>query len=218
MFALSIANLLNLHGKQWSALLLGVDGPAIWVDAYTNVSYGITLVGSGAVIIAGGAFTSARQQLLALSASAFLFPVLVQLASRGHSVLIMVLQIYTGAAVGTVFFFRRYFAKPMPLEFWDRMVVMGLRAIRFGFIFYGALLALLKFISDGMKEGKDGFLSTALYPTITLLLTFFIWIVWLIAPAWERTVHLRALGHTTGTDPSDGSDDIESAAQDASKP
>lgn len=213
---LACMNLANFHGKQWSMFLIERKPPFLWEGAYNCLTYGLSLAGAATVIAAGVRIRTARLQLLALCVAAFVFPVGAQLVSDGRSVLIMMLQVYFSAAVGVVLFFRRSFEKPMPLEFWDRMVAMGTRAIRFGFIFYGALLALLKYISDEIKEGKDGFLSTALYPTITVLVTFFVWTLWLIVPAWERAVRLRSFGFITGEE-SDESDDLASDAQEATK-
>ncbi len=198
--ALASANVLTMHGKQISAAVLAHGPDWIWHNAYGAGSYAAIVAGAAAITFIGSLRLRRSYLVLALSAASVVFPFLSQVWSDGRSALILLLQIYTGAAASLVFFFRQNFSRRMGLEFWDRIVAMGIRAMRFGIIFYGAGVALLKFVSDGLKEGKEGFLTTLFYPTLVLFFSFLLWVVWIIAPAWERSVELRAKGHVARAD------------------
>jgi hypothetical protein len=203
--ALAGVNLLTMHGKQLSAAVLTQEPDWLWRNAYDFWAYGSIIAGAAAIAAVGSLKIRPSYLALGLTFVSVTFPFLAQCLSDGRSALILLLHVYTGAAASLVFFFRQNFSRKMGLEFWDRTVAMGIKAMRFGLIFYGAGVALLKFVSDGLKEGKDGFLTTLFYPTLVLFFSFLLWVVWIIVPAWERSVALRAKGHTaSGNDENDG--------------
>lgn len=104
------------------------------------------------------------------------------------SMLILMLQIYFYAVVIIILGLEPLLSKKMYKEFWKMLFEYMTKLIRYFLVIYVALIAVLKFISDGNSESKMGFMTTLFYPTVIVLISFFMIGYWVMLPVWNKII------------------------------
>ncbi len=114
---------------------------------------------------------------------------LVHITSNGPSILVFTVQLMLlGVACGVIALEPFLQRKDLTQEFWKIFMDSAMKAIRYVLMLYIAGFALLKFLSDGIGESRDGFLTSFIYPTVMVVYCLFIVGYWLAIPGWENLV------------------------------
>ena len=76
----------------------------------------------------------------------------------------------------------------MEKEFWKILFDYMTKLIRYFLIVYVALIAILKFVSNENGESPMGFMTTLIYPTVVVVVSFFMIGYWVMLPVWSRII------------------------------
>lgn len=118
----------------------------------------------------------------------------IQILSSSPSVLVFSVQLMTLIFVNAVIALEpTVMDESLSKEFWELFLGVSLKLIQFLLALYVAGFALLKFLSDGVAESQDSFLTSFIYPTISFVYGIFIVAYWLGVPIWENIVQAHRI-------------------------
>ena len=185
--AILVGLVFAMHGKSIAGKLFNLNDH--WLREFSIVAHLLC-------VICAAIFQFIRRLNLPLRQSMAVAPIIgiisvfvIHLTSGSPSIVVFSLQllvlIFAAVVIGLEPYLNRNDLDP---EFWKLFLESGMKAIRYLLMLYVAGFALLKFLSDGVGESKEGFLTSFMYPTIIVLYCTFLAGYWLAIPGWENLV------------------------------
>ena len=176
-----------LHGKASSSFLLQLTDDPFSQKYGWQVYLVLLLSSTGLVALRRFSINQGLKALIAVFLGA-LGSFLSTMYSEHPSSLVLFLKLFLFSAVIFVIYMETFLSKNLSKEFWKIMTESITKGIRYIIALFLGGFALLQYLSEGVGESRDGFLTTFIYPSITMVLSFFVLGYWLFLPAWEKMV------------------------------
>jgi hypothetical protein len=114
-------------------------------------------------------------------------PLGIQFQSTSPSALIFVLHVYLCVVALAIVSIEPIFSRPLQPAFWQRFFAASTKSVSYVFTLSSALLAVLQYVSKGLRESIPGYLTSLAYPVGAMVLSLALVAFWLLAPAWHRS-------------------------------
>jgi hypothetical protein len=188
-----------MQGKAMAGHLFGASPD--WIREESPFTHMLCAAIAGGLAIIRNSPMSLRIRTLSATVISFVGVTTIHIFSSGPSVLVYCLQLLLLIFAATVVAIERdILYRDFEPAFWKLILDVAFRVIRYVIMLYVAGFALLKFLSDGIKEDKLGFLTSFAYPTVIVVYSLFIVIYWLALPAWENLVRSHERQRLLATD------------------
>ncbi len=102
------------------------------------------------------------------------------------SPLIFVLLMYLYGVMAIIIVIEPVLSKEMDIEFWKFLFEHIIKLIKYFLVIFGILFTVLEFLVKQINESNISFLTTLFYPSMILLLSFFMIGFWIILPVWNN--------------------------------
>ncbi len=102
------------------------------------------------------------------------------------SPLILVLLLYLYGVMAIIIVIEPVLSKTMDIEFWKFLFENIIKLIKYFLVIFGILFTVLEFLVKQINESNISFLTTLFYPSMILVLSFFMIGFWIILPVWNK--------------------------------
>ena len=102
------------------------------------------------------------------------------------SPLILILLMYFYGVMVIIIVIEPVLSKEMSIEFWKFLFENMVKLIKYFLVIFGILFTVLEFLVKQINESNISFLTTLFYPSIILVLSFFMIGFWIILPVWNK--------------------------------
>jgi hypothetical protein len=113
-------------------------------------------------------------------------PLGIQLQSTSPSALIFVLHVYLCVVALFIVCIEPIFSRSFEPAFWQRFFAASIKSVSYSFTLSSALLAVLQYVSKGLRESIPGYLTSLAYPVGAVVLSLALVAFWELAPAWHK--------------------------------
>jgi len=184
---ITVGLIFAMQGKAISSHLFNGNGN--WIREYNVAPHMLCAVCGGLYQFIRGRNMGLRKSMLFAPAVGFLSVFLIHLSSSSPSILVFSIQLLLLIFACGVIALEPYVKEnKFETEFWKLFIESSMKIVRYILMLYIAGFALLKFLSDGVGESKEGFLTSFIYPTVMFVYGIFVIGYWLAIPSWENLV------------------------------
>lgn len=193
---------LSLHGKALAETLLRVkDVHLVRPTDHTLLVYLPILLALAAMLAFRHFPMRTRSVALFGSICGAVGAVLSSALSEDPEASVLFLKVFMFGSLLVVIYLERFLDQDYGVEFWKTITDSIAKGVRYIIALFIGGFAVLKFVSDGIQETKDGFMTTLVYPLFVMLVSFFMWGLWLFLPAWEKLVESYKAAHSQSKAP-----------------
>ncbi len=185
---LTISQIFIIHGKSISSFAFSEKNTFINSNYHNIETYISICVISLLFLLIKNLKLNIYYQSLLFSTVGLIGASIIQYFALSESTLIFLLHLYIFAVSGVIIILEPLFSKDLNLDFWKMIFEYMVKLIKYFMIIFGALVAVLKFLSQKNNETTDGFLTTLFYPSIILIISFFMIAYWIMIPSWNKIV------------------------------
>lgn len=181
-----LGQLLTIHGKATSSFLLVathqefVRPPANRWEIYLTVA-----LSALAVSVVRVARWNSRGRVLLGALCAVSSPLVVRAYDQPSSLILFLDMFFLTFAAG-VAWANSLLAQRMQIRYWEILFDNAVKAAQLLITAFGVLMAVLGVVTRKIEqEDLNGFLTTAAYPTMVVMLVLFLIAYWVILPIWQ---------------------------------
>lgn len=199
---------LSLHGKALAETLLRVeDVHLVRPSDHTALVYIPIFLALGIMLFFRHIEMSTRRVALYGSMCGAVGAIFSSALSEDPESSVLFLKVFMFGALLVVIYLERFLDGDYGVEFWKTITDSVAKGVRYIIALFIGGFAVLKYVSDSIGESKDGFMTTLVYPCFVMLISFFMWGIWLFLPAWEKLVESYKSDHarSAGLAPDSGS-------------
>jgi hypothetical protein len=176
------------HGKAIADYVFNRGKSYLMSGFHHPATYGLALSVTVCIVLirAWPAEFGAKAPLALLLA--LVGPSLIQATSTWPAMMVFFLHLYLLAVVAVIILVEEVFRQQLQKRFWSSLFDRILRTIRYILVLFTAGVAVLRYLSAGLREPSAGFLSSLFYPTAVMILSIGMIAQWLLLPAWGRMI------------------------------